>query len=70
MGGCEPGGQQVAWATTGDASIETEGVESIRARAPPCLDQRSLCIRADGKARHSWDISGSSATQLYPHVSN
>lgn len=49
MGGCELGGQQVAWATTDDASIETEEVESVRARTPPCPDQRSLCMRAEGR---------------------
>jgi hypothetical protein len=47
----------VAWAKPDDASVETEGVESVRGRVPPCPDQRSLCIRAAGKARHSWDIS-------------
>lgn len=47
----------MAWAKPDDANVETEGVESVRGRVPPCPDQRSLCVRAAGKARHSWDIS-------------
>lgn len=45
----------MAWAKPHDASMEAEGVESVRARAPSHPDQRSLWIRVAGKARHSWD---------------
>lgn len=56
VGVCWPRGQQVAWAKPDDAGTETEGVENLRARAPPSPDQRSLCIRAAGKGESPWDI--------------
>lgn len=70
VGVCWPRGQQVAWAKPDDAGTETEGVENVRARAPPSPDQRSPCIRAAGKGESRPDISGSSVTQLYRCVSD
>lgn len=59
----------MAWAKPDDASVETEGVESVRGRVPPCPDQRSLCIGLLGRRDIVGTSQSSSETQLYPHVS-